>query len=396
MKRAVIVVASGRGTRAGTKAPPKQFVSIGGKPLLAYTLAPFMADERIDLVQVVIHGEHHGYFEECVHHLPNRDKLLSPIHGGDTRQVSVRHGLEALREQDPDYVFIHDGVRPFVSSRLLDRLIARASGDACLLPAVSVRGTLKQVEDEVIVKTLPRSGVHEAQTPQVFPYRAILEAHQTAVAAGRDEFTDDASIMEWAGHTVEIVPGEDLNIKVTYPTDFTVVKALLASRETRVGQGYDVHRFKPGDHVMLCGVRIPHDFALDGHSDADVALHAVTDALLGAIGAGDIGQHFPPSDETWRNASSETFVRFALQQVQAVGGEIGNVDLAILAEAPRIGPRREEMQRNLARLLDISPDRVGVKATTNERLGFIGRREGIAALATASVRLPLDDTSFSD
>ena len=246
------------------------------------------------------------------------------------------------------------------------------------------------------MNTLPRKDVYEAQTPQVFPYRAVLEAHEVAVTAGQADFTDDASIMEWAGHHVQIVQGDDLNMKVTYPTDFTVVKALLANRETRVGQGYDVHRFTDGDKVVLCGVEIPHDFSLEGHSDADVALHAVTDALLGTIGAGDIGVHFPPSEAEWKDAASEQFVRFAVAKVREAGGEISNVDIAILAEVPKIGPYRDAMQLNLARMLGISPDRVGVKATTNERLGFIGRKEGIAALATASVKLSFDEPTFSD
>jgi len=396
MKRAVIIVASGRGTRAGTTAPPKQFVTISGKPLLAYTLAPFLGDDRIDAVQVVINKDHRAYYEAAIQHVPNAHKLLAAVVGGDTRQASVRHGLLALGEHKPDYVFIHDGVRPFISSQLLGRLIDACKDDACVLPAVPVRGTLKKADSGIVVHTLTREDVYEAQTPQAFPYEAVSLAHENAVSAGEAQFTDDASIMEWAGYPIQIVHGDDLNIKVTYPTDFTVVKALLSNRETRIGQGYDVHRFAAGDHVTLCGVKIPHTHKLDGHSDADVALHAVTDALLGTIGEGDIGVHFPPSEAQWKDAASEQFVVFAAQKVREAGGEISNVDLAIVAEEPKITPYRLEMQQNLARMLGIAPNRVGVKATTNERMGFIGRKEGIAALATASVMLNFDDPDFSD
>ncbi|MDQ2705344.1 MAG: 2-C-methyl-D-erythritol 2,4-cyclodiphosphate synthase, partial [Pseudomonadota bacterium] len=283
---------------------------------------------------------------------------------------------------------------PFVDAGLIDRTIAAIDDRQGALPAMQVADTLKRTNSEGNVsETVPRAGLHAAQTPQGFPYWPILAAHEKAFHLGKQDFTDDASVAEWANIPVRIVTGSPDNVKLTWARDMVVADQRLgggrhAFPDVRTGNGYDVHAFESGDHVTLCGLDIPYDRKLSGHSDADVGLHALTDALLATCGAGDIGTHFPPSDPQWKGAASHIFVEHAAAIVRSCGGRIANVDITLICEAPRIGPHRQAMVEGLASMLNISADRISVKATTNERLGFVGRGEGIAAIATASVVFP--------
>jgi 2-C-methyl-D-erythritol 4-phosphate cytidylyltransferase/2-C-methyl-D-erythritol 2,4-cyclodiphosphate synthase len=315
-------------------------------------------------------------------------KLGPPVNGGETRQASVLAGLRALAGPAPDHVLIHDAVRPFVSADLISRVLAALAAAPAAICALPLADTLKRAgADGRIAGTLDRTGLWRAQTPQGFRFADILAAHEAAAAAGRTDFTDDAAIAEWAGLAVALVPGSEANAKLTTAEDLAMADRALAPADVRTGIGFDVHRFAPGDHVWLCGVRIPHSHRLEGHSDADVALHALTDAILGAIGDGDIGQHFADTDPRWKGAASHLFLADALSRARARGGSIGNVDVTLLCEAPRIAAHRDAMRARIAEILQISVDRVGVKATTTERLGFLGRGEGIAAMATATVIL---------
>jgi 2-C-methyl-D-erythritol 4-phosphate cytidylyltransferase/2-C-methyl-D-erythritol 2,4-cyclodiphosphate synthase len=310
-----------------------------------------------------------------------------PVPGGALRQDSVRHGLESLSDIEPEKVLIHDGARPFVEAGLISDVLDALTDNDGAIAALPVTDTLKRAEHGHIAATLDRTGLWHAQTPQGFRYRAIRDAHRQL--AGQD-LTDDAAVAETAGLTVRLVPGSDDNLKITSAGDLDRAERLLAARAgiERVGFGFDVHRFEPGDEVMLCGIAVPHDARLAGHSDADVGLHAVTDALLGAIAAGDIGSHFPPNDPQWRGADSSVFVGRAVELIGARGGDIVHVDVTLICERPKIGPHRAHMVERLASLLGVPPNRVSVKATTTEGLGFTGRGEGIAAQAVATVRLP--------
>jgi 2-C-methyl-D-erythritol 4-phosphate cytidylyltransferase/2-C-methyl-D-erythritol 2,4-cyclodiphosphate synthase len=314
------------------------------------------------------------------------------VQGGATRQASTLLALRALKAFDPETVLIHDAVRPFADSGLIAGVIEKARSGVGALPALAVSDTLKRGDtDARVTGTVDRTGLFAAQTPQGFPFRAIFDAHEKAAASGRDDFTDDAAIAEWAGIPVEIVAGSSDNVKLTWARDIAMADERLsraAYPDVRTGNGYDVHAFGPGDHVMLCGIAIPHVKALSGHSDADVGLHALTDALLATCGAGDIGTHFPPSDPQWKGAASRLFVEHAAKIVRAKGGRIANADITLICEAPKIGPHREKMVKALTDMLGIAADRVSVKATTNEKLGFVGRSEGIAAIATVSVLYP--------
>jgi 2-C-methyl-D-erythritol 4-phosphate cytidylyltransferase/2-C-methyl-D-erythritol 2,4-cyclodiphosphate synthase len=313
------------------------------------------------------------------------------VFGGATRQASVRAGLEALSSRSPDIVLVHDAARPFASADLIGRAVAAAEKTGAAIPVLPVTDTVKRLgPDGTIEKTIDRGPLRLVQTPQAFAFDALLDAHRRAAAKGRDDFTDDAALAEWAGMTVSVFAGEPGNIKLTTPEDFVRAEATQSVMlgDVRTGSGLDVHAFGPGDHVTLGGVRIAHTQALTGHSDADVALHALTDAVLGALADGDIGAHFPPSDPQWRGASSDRFLAFAVERVRARKGRIAHLDLTIVCEAPRIGAHRDAMRANIARVAGISVERVGVKATTSERLGFTGRGEGIAAYATATIRLP--------
>lgn len=379
---AVLVVAAGKGERAGG-AIAKQYAPLLGKPILRWTLEALLRHPRIATIQVAIGPEQEELYRAAIAGLP----ILPSIVGGATRQESVRRGLEALSTALPDIVLIHDAARPLVSHRLIDDVLAALDGGAdCAVPLLAVADTLKRI-DAGKWTTVPRDGLHRAQTPQGFRFTKILRAHRHYSA---QEVTDDMALAELAGLHIATVSGEDSNMKVTSPDDFALAEAHLRARlgESRVGMGYDVHRFQPGDHIWLCGIRVPHDHALEGHSDADVGLHALTDAILGAIGEGDIGLHFPPSDERWRGAPSWKFLDHAASLVRDKGGAISHCDVTIVCERPKVAPYREAMRARIAEILQLDLSRVSVKATTTEGLGFAGRREGLAAQAVATVRLP--------
>ena len=385
----VVIVAAGRGERAGQADGPKQYRPIGGRPVLSRTIEAFLGHPLIDRIVVAIHPDDEALFAAC----GSLPRQVTAVHGGATRQESTRLALEALRDGAPARVLIHDAVRPFVDRALIDRTLAAIGERQAALPALPVSDTLKRGDASGNVEaTVPRAGLFAAQTPQGFPYWPILAAHGKAQTLGKTDFTDDAAIAEWAHMTVKLVEGSPDNVKLTWARDIAMADQRLSAGvvfpDVRTGNGYDVHAFEPGDHVMLCGVRIAHDCALAGHSDADVGLHALTDALLATCGAGDIGTHFPPSDPTWRGVASRVFVEHAVALVRQRGGRIANADVTLIAEAPKVGPHRETMTAAMAAMLGISADRISVKATTNEKLGFVGRREGIAAIATATVVYP--------
>ena len=387
---AVLVLAAGRGTRAsGVGGLPKQYRSLGGMAVVARAITPFLGLGRLGPVAVVIHPDDAARYRQAV--APLAGQLLEPIPGGATRQASVLAGLEALARHQPTRVLIHDAARPFVSTAVIDRVLDALTLHQGAIPALPVADTLKRAGRKGLIEaTIPRANLFAAQTPQGFAFAAILAAHRQAQAAGRNDFTDDAAIAEWAGHAVALVPGETVNRKLTTEEDLAMAERHLSAGAltgTRIGSGFDVHKFGPGDHVWLCGVRIPFSAGLIGHSDADAALHALTDALLGAIADGDIGQHFPPSDPQWKGAPSELFLKDAVARVTARSGQILNVDVTILCEAPRIAPHRDAMRARIAGIIGIKIEQVSVKATTTEGLGFTGRREGIAAQATAAVLL---------
>jgi 2-C-methyl-D-erythritol 4-phosphate cytidylyltransferase / 2-C-methyl-D-erythritol 2,4-cyclodiphosphate synthase len=386
---AAVVVAAGRGVRAGGGGP-KQYRQIGGEPVLRASLKAMLGHPGIALVQPVIHPDDRALFDAASAGLD----VLEPVLGGATRQASVRAGLEALRPQAPDLVLVHDAARPFASPALIARGIAAARACGAAIPALPVADTVKTVDrDGAVTGTIDRAQLRLVQTPQAFAFAPLLEAHQRAHAAGREDFTDDAALAEWAGIKVGTFEGEAGNMKLTTADDFlrAGTAELAALADVRTGSGYDVHAFADGDHVTLGGVRIPHKQGLSGHSDADVILHALVDAILGALADGDIGVHFPPSDPQWRGASSDRFLAFAIERLRARGGRIAHLDVNVICEAPRIGPHRDAMRSRIAEIAGIDVSRVAVKATTSEKLGFIGRREGMAAFATATIRLPWKD-----
>jgi 2-C-methyl-D-erythritol 4-phosphate cytidylyltransferase/2-C-methyl-D-erythritol 2,4-cyclodiphosphate synthase len=390
---AALIVAAGSGTRAGGDIP-KQYTTLGGLSILQRSIDAFVASGSISEIRTVIHAEAQGLYTASLSGEPA--VLGPPVTGGASRQASVRAGLEAILPSSPDIVLIHDAARPFVSGAVIRRVVNALATSAGAIPGLPVADTLKRAHaDGTIGATVPREGLWRAQTPQGFRFSAILEAHRRAAEAGRDDFTDDAAIAEWAGLQVALVDGEPQNVKITTAADIAEARNRLEAGmmlEPRIGTGFDVHRFAEGSSVWLCGVQIPHTHKLEGHSDADVALHALTDALLGTIGDGDIGQHFPPTDPKWKGAASHLFLADAARRVRDRGGRIGNVDVTILAEEPRIGPHRPAMQARVAGILAIPVDRVGVKATTMEGLGAIGRREGIVAMASALVLFPFHAT----
>ena len=391
MQTVAVIVAAGRGARAhrdGAPAEiPKQYRPAGGVPMLARTLGTVLRHPAIQHVLVVVHGDDLARYRATV---PLTEaKLLEPCLGGATRQISVCNGLEALAALAPDRVLIHDAARPFVDAGVVDRVIAALDAHTGAVAALPVADTLKRVDGSGrVVETVARSGLWHAQTPQGFHFPSILAAHRSAKDAGRDDFTDDAAVAAWHGLSIVAVEGSERNRKLTTAEDMALANQDLPGTAVRTGTGFDVHRFTDGDHVWLCGIRIGHTHGLLGHSDADVGLHALTDALLGAIGDGDIGQHFPPSDARWKGAPSHLFLVDAARRVAALGGSISNVDVTLLCEAPKIAPHREAMRARIGEILSIEVARVGVKATTTEGLGFTGRREGIAAMAIATVTLP--------
>jgi 2-C-methyl-D-erythritol 4-phosphate cytidylyltransferase / 2-C-methyl-D-erythritol 2,4-cyclodiphosphate synthase len=390
---AALIVAAGRGARAAAESGlPKQYSRIGGLPMLARTIGAFADHPRIDTIVAVIHPDDAVLYTEASRGFD--DRLQKPVTGGARRQDSVRAGLEALQAKAPEAVLIHDAARPFVDAALIERVIASLDVHAGALPCLPVTDTLKRGRDGRVSETVDREQLWRAQTPQGFRFDAILAAHRAAARDSTLEFTDDAAVAEWFGLDVALVEGSEENRKLTTAEDLRIADDLLQKEcsrtpgTVRVASGYDVHAFGPGDAVTLCGVKIPHVKRLVGHSDADVGLHAATDALLGAIGEGDIGVHFPPSDERWRGAASEIFLKHAAGLVRARRGEIVHVDITLVCEAPRIGPYRDTMRTRLAEMLGLDATQISIKATTNEGLGFIGRGEGIAAMATATVIIP--------
>jgi 2-C-methyl-D-erythritol 4-phosphate cytidylyltransferase/2-C-methyl-D-erythritol 2,4-cyclodiphosphate synthase len=352
--------------------------------VLRHAVAAFTAHRRIAGVIVAIRPEDRGAYEAALAGLD----LLPPVAGGAERQDSVRLGLEALARHRPSRVLIHDGARPFPGAALVDRVIDALDSAPAAIPGLPLGDTIKRVAEGKIRETVDRTGLWRVQTPQGFHFEAIVAAHRKAAGQA---LTDDAAVAEAAGIVPVIVAGSEENLKVTTAQDLVAAERLIAARQgdIRIGQGFDVHPFGPGDSVMICGIAVPHTAGVVGHSDADVGLHALTDAVLGAIGAGDIGMHFPPSDPQWKGASSDRFLAHAAALVRAKGGNIAALDVTIICERPRIGPHREQMIAQVAAILGLAADRISVKATTTEKLGFTGRGEGIAAQAVATVRLPL-------
>lgn len=383
---AVIVVAAGRGRRSGDGIP-KQYRPLAGRSVLSRSLALLSQTCGLSPVQVVIHPDDRSLYDEAVQGFD----LPVPVGGGETRQASVLAGLAALAPHRPDLVLVHDAARPFASPALIARAIDAGRRDGAAIPVLRVTDTVKSVApDGRVTGTVDRNTLRIVQTPQAFAFAPLLDAHRRAEQAGLNDFTDDAALAEWAGLPVATFEGEAGNTKLTTPDDFLRAETMLREplSDIRTGMGFDVHEFGPGDHVTLGGVRIAHDRGLSGHSDADVVLHATVDAILGALADGDIGAHFPPSDPQWKGATSDRFLRFAVARVTQRGGIIAHLDITVVSEAPKIGPHRDAMRARIAEIAGITPDRVGVKATTNEGMGFIGRREGMVAYATATIRLP--------
>lgn len=390
MSVAVVIVAGGSGLRAGGEIP-KQYQLIGGKPVIRWTLEAFLSHPLVSLVQSVI-GEGHGeLFASATRGLD----LPAPVTGGANRQDSCRLGVEACAAGKPQRILIHDAARPFISHAVIANVIAELDHCDAVIPGLPVADTMKFAPDGVIERTVDRGSMWFVQTPQGFTFDKILAAHRQAARDGKNNFTDDAAVAEYAGLPVRIAAGDQANRKLTTSHDVRVADKELSSRlfierpDVRTGQGIDFHVFEAGDGVILCGVKIPHGAKLKGHSDADAAMHALTDAILGAIGEADIGKHFPPSEPRWKGEPSSTFLLKAMELLGGRKGIIANADLTILAEAPRVGPHIAAMKAVLAPLLQVAPDRIAIKATTTEEMGAIGRKEGIAAFATVTVRLPL-------
>ena len=389
---AVIILAAGRGERMGNtaKSGPKQYRALGARSVLQRTIDRFLTHPAIDLIQVVIHPDDHDLYRDCV---TSHEKLRQPVNGGRTRQASGLEGLLALQALAVDRVLIHDAARPFVSAQTITSVLAAIEPGACALPGVSIPETIKRVDATgQVTETVDRTGLFTAQTPQGFVYREILAAHQAAAEAGKADFTDDAAVSEWFGHRVKMVEVGRDNMKITTADDLAIARnhaSVTATEDMmvdiRVGNGYDIHSFTTGNQVVLCGVNLPFDKTLNGHSDADVGLHSLTDALLATVAEGDIGTHFPPSDPQWKNAKSDQFLRFAVNRVKAHHGKITHLDVTLICERPKIGPHRETMRQAIADMTGVAVSRISVKATTHEKIGAVGRQEGIAAIANATV-----------
>lgn len=400
---AALVVAAGRGIRIGG-GTPKQYRRVGGRAVLTRTLAALAGHDGIARIQPVIAADAAAFYRECLADLDpvHREKIAAPVAGGATRQLSVRAGLDALeRAGGPALVLVHDAARPFVDGALIDRALAAGRAHGAAVPGIAVTDTIKRVEVLApgigrVVETPAREALRAVQTPQAFAFPLLVDAHRRANEAGLDGFTDDGALAEWAGLPVVVFEGDVANRKITQAADLIEADRSFSESEgstmttyvTRLGTGFDVHAFTQGDHVWLGGVKIPADRGVLAHSDGDVALHALTDALLGAIADGDIGTHFPPSDEQWRGASSDRFLAHAVGLVRARGGRIDHLDVTVLAEAPRIGAHREAIRARIAEICGVPLSAVSIKATTTEKLGFVGRAEGLAAQAAATIRLP--------
>jgi 2-C-methyl-D-erythritol 4-phosphate cytidylyltransferase / 2-C-methyl-D-erythritol 2,4-cyclodiphosphate synthase len=373
---AAILVAAGSGSRFGTDVP-KQFLALAGKPVIRH--AAEALTPHIDVLQPV--GDA-AAIDAALAGLPG---CLPAVLGGQTRQDSVRAGLEALVSRAPDFVLVHDAARPFIPDGTIPALLAELAEAAGAIPAAPVADTLKRVVRGVVTETVPRVGLFRAQTPQAFRFAILLKAHRLGITG----VTDDASLLEATGETVEVVPGSDDNIKLTYPDDLMRLERTMTHLMVpRVGNGFDVHVLESGRPLVLCGITVPHDKGLAGHSDADVGIHALCDAIYGALAEGDIGRHFPPSEAQWKDADSARFLRHAAERIAARGGRLANADITLICERPKIAPHAAAMIARLAALLDVDIGRISVKATTTEKLGFTGRGEGIAAQATVSILLP--------
>ena len=389
-KIVALITACGRGNRFNRgEGIPKQYLPLAGLPLLRHSILAFLNHPKIDDVICVIHPEDLALYEEATAGLD----LLNPVFGGDTRQASIRFGLEALREHDPDKVLIHDGVRPFVSKRVINGILEKLETHPAVIPAVAVEDTLKKYSDGKIEWTLERENLWRAQTPQGFIYEDILNSH---IAFKDLHFTDDSALNEYAGIPVAIVPGSQNNFKITTAEDYERAQRLASmlisnvKEENRCGCGFDVHAFrerhKDENHfIKICGVDIEFDKKIDAHSDGDVGIHAVMDALLGAIGEGDIGEHFSPSDSRWKNIDSREMLKIVKHLLVKKGAKILNIDVTIMCERPKVLKFKNQMKEELAQVLGIAKHRVNIKATTTEKLGFLGRGEGIAAQAVASI-----------
>ena len=376
MRIAAILVAAGAGTRFGNETP-KQFLMLAGKSVIRHAAEALAA--HVTLLQPV------GDAEAINPALQDIPPCLSTIPGGATRQDSVRAGLEALAPHSPDIVLVHDAARPFIPPGTIPALLAALKEAEGAIPAAPVAATLKRVVRGIITETVPRAGLFRAQTPQAFRFQTLIAAHRSGATGA----TDDAALLEAAGHAVKVVPGSDDNIKLTYPEDLIRLERIMATPlTTRVGTGFDVHILETGRKLFLCGVHIPHDKGLAGHSDADVGIHALCDAIYGALAEGDIGRHFPPSEATWKDADSARFLTHAAERITARGARLINADVTLICERPKITPHAPAMIGRLAALLGVAPGRISVKATTTEKLGFTGRGEGIAAQAVVSILVP--------
>ena len=381
MEFSVVIAAAGSGSRAGAGLV-KQWRLLAGKPVLLWSVEGLAAAGAQEIVVVVSSGE-----EVRAEAALASVGQVRVVTGGAERAQSVRLGLAAMANAPPEAVLIHDAARPFVTSRHVEPLLAALETADGAVPVLPVADTLKRKSDHTGLTTVSRDGLFRVQTPQAFRYAILARAYEAW--DGPEPPTDDAAAVERAGGRVVATPGDPMLMKLTYPEDFAMAEALAGqTRSIRIGQGFDAHRFGPGDGVWLCGLKIPHDHGLIGHSDADAGLHALTDAILGAVAEGDIGQHFPPSDPQWRGASSDRFVQHAVGLVHAAGARVVNVDLTLICEAPKIGPHRQAMRARIAEIMGLPIERVSVKATTTEAMGFTGRREGLAAQAVVSVEAP--------
>lgn len=378
-KTIALIMAAGCGQRVGG-ALPKQYLHIKGRSILSQAILAFLNHPDIDAVRVVIGAEDGDFYEQAISSLKN-PKLLPSVVGGAERSISVRLGLESLEDFSPQYVLIHDAARPFVSEKLISRVIHAFGAYKGVIPGIAIVDTVKRAPRETIEATIDRRDLYQAQTPQGFDYSTILSAHQKLQHVSN--LTDDASLLEYFAIPVQVVEGEVKNRKITILED--IEGEAMSVPDIRVGHGVDVHAIGPGEGVMILGIFIPVGFSLIGHSDADVGLHSLTDALLGAIGDGDIGQHFNPKDDRWKDADSSLFLQEAARRVREKGGKISHVDVTILGERPKIAPYRDQMVTKVAEILGIETSRVSVKATTTEKLGFVGREEGLAAFATTTV-----------
>ena len=382
IKNVALILAAGRGHRLSMKTP-KQYLDVGGITILRRAVNVFLENPTIDLIQVIIHPDDRDLYEAAVGDLG----LPEPVHGGKTRQNSVLNGLESIGIHFPEYVYIHDAARPFLDQKTLNSLIYEVEKSGAAIPALRIKDTIKCITKETIDSTLDRNYFYRAQTPQAFRYKAIFMAHRRFESSN---FTDDSAIAEKAGLKVRIIEGLEDNFKITTKDDLNKATKMTKKNYTdvRIGYGLDVHAFDKGDHVILGGIKIPHTMSLKGHSDADVVIHAITDAVLGAIAAGDIGDHFPPSDPKWKNVNSDIFLKHAVKLVAEKKGIINFVDVTIVCENPKIGPHRDSMRSNISKIINLDVERVSVKATTTEKLGFTGKGQGIMAHAITTIKLP--------